>query len=934
MKKAMKKITYLLIAAITLVCVASCVKEQMETLGPDASFGTEITVALAPGTRTDLLEGKTVWAEGDQLWVSNGAAVDTIDVPEAAFGLSEFSFKTVNATPTEANPDVFVVYPATAASKIADGKVVVNVPGVQDGTFLAANICAGQSKEGVVALKNVTGILMVSAAAELAAPLYQLVFNAVGETPLAGKCTVDLSGDAPVVTVSDGVPSVIVQAGGFEGPFYAAVIPGTYEAGFKMTAATVDFEHASETKVSTVANTVEINQIVDLGAIGGNLQPLSGEGTEASPWLIESLGHLIALGTAVDNGEESQKFEGKYFKVANDIDGVGTSIGTEAHPFCGDLDGNGKTISLNIIATTNGVGLFGELSNGANIHDLVLAGKIEATSDWVGALVGSVDCEADGARVTIQNVVNNATIKARNCVGGIAGYADNTDFENCTNIAAIEGERGVGGIIGYAYQSKLTSCTNTDTVTGMKECGGIYQNKTTTWNSGYWYNWETKAQTNINASTYGVGGIAGYAQNTAFSMARNEGKVVGVTKVGGIVGGSYACSTTSCVNAGSGSVEASSKFAGGIVGWAYTKHDCTGDSNQGSVTAGSVVGGIVGFLNAIGFSDSNAVSTITETVNTGAVSSTAKFSMQVASDTQSDYSMAGGIIGLMAHNSAIANNASSRRGIIHIVKCTNSGDVTGVGHGVGGLVGLAWSWFQYSTMSTIEDSSNTGRVEGYCRTGGILGEQFDRWIGHGTLTLRNLVNSGDVSVTIPTGTSSVGGIIGRSHYHSTSTVITAGAYGTKIYNCLNTGNVYYAADDNDKPYAGGIGGYFGRGLIENCVNSGFVGPVSKNKPVAFTHLGGITGQLGTTYCPVKYSYWDSTVADVANGTTSKDNTVTSALAYDKANGQQLSEIVTIGEVDYNIAADALNAWAVANSTETIFYCGWITGAQGPEMNAE
>ena len=932
MKKAMKKITYLLIAAFVTLSVASCVKDQFEKVGPENPYGAEITVSLAPGTRTDLLEGKTVWAEGDQLWVSNGAAVDTIDVPESAFGLSEFSFKTVNATPTEANPDVYVVYPATAASKIDDGKVVVNVPSVQSGTFADANICAGRSAFGVVALKNVTGILMVSAAEELAAPLYQLVFNAGGETSLAGKCTVDLSGDAPVVTVSDGVPSVIVQAGGFEGPFYAAVIPGTYEAGFKMTAATVDFEHASETKVSTVANTVEINQIVDLGSIGGNLQPLPGDGTEASPWLIESLGHLIALGTAVDNGEESQTFEGKYFMVANDIDGVGTSIGTEKHPFRGNFDGNGKTITLNIISNANGVGLFGELSDNANIHDLILDGKIEATSSWVGALVGSIDCATDSNRVTISNVVNKATIKAKEGVGGLAGYADYTDFINCSNLAAIEGEKRIGGIIGYAYQDKLTYCTNAGDVTGTKECGGIYQNDPATWNVGRWYNWETVSNTSQAASLYGVGGVAGYAQNTAFSMARNEGKVSGVTKVGGVVGGSYACSTSSCVNAVSGSVEASSKFAGGIVGWAYTKHDCTGDSNQGSVTAGSVVGGIVGFFNALGYSSGDAVSYIKETVNSGTVSSTATFTMSAAGDKQADYSMAGGIIGLMGHNSAVANDA--KRGIIHIVNCSNSGEIKGVGHGVGGLVGLAWSWFRYSTKSTIENSTNSGRVEGYCRTGGILGEQFDRWINQATLTLRNVVNSGDVSVTIPTGTSSVGGIIGRSHYHSTSTVITAGDFGTKIYNCLNTGNVYYAADDNDKPFAGGIGGYFGRGLIENCANSGFVGPVSKNKPVAFTHLGGITGQLGTTYCPVKYSYWDSAVADVANGTTSKDNTVTSALAYDKANGQQLSEIVTIGEVDFNIAADALNAWAVANSTETIFYCGWITGAQGPEMNAE
>ena len=144
----------------------------------------------------------------------------------------------------------------------------------------------------------------------------------------------------------------------------------------------------------------------------------------------------------------------------------------------------------------------------------------------------------------------------------------------------------------------------------------------------------------------------------------------------------------------------------------------------------------------------------------------------------------------------------------------------------------------------------------------------------------------------------------------------------------------YASKDNDKPYAGGIAGYFGRGLIYNCANSGFIGSQDGSAPVADTHVGGIAGQLGTSYTPVSYAYWDSEKATVANGTTSKDNTVTNALSYDKANGQQLSSVVTIAEEDYTVAAEALNAWAVANSTEAIFYSGWTTGSEGPELNAD
>ena len=60
----MKKINYLLIAAIASLTVASCQKEQAEQFTPAGQgAGQEFTVSLPEVTKTALVEGKTVWAK-------------------------------------------------------------------------------------------------------------------------------------------------------------------------------------------------------------------------------------------------------------------------------------------------------------------------------------------------------------------------------------------------------------------------------------------------------------------------------------------------------------------------------------------------------------------------------------------------------------------------------------------------------------------------------------------------------------------------------------------------------------------------------------------------------------------------------------------------------------------------------------------------------
>ena len=123
-----------------------------------------------------------------------------------------------------------------------------------------------------------------------------------------------------------------------------------------------------------------------------------------------------------------------------------------AEDFTGTFDGNGHTVTLNITANTNYVGLFSKLAGGAVVKNVITAGSVTATG--------------------------------KNNVGGIAGFANtysgDVTIENCKNTAAITGNNEVGGILGYcsgsAHSVTVTDCANTGTISGTRKLGGICGN--------------------------------------------------------------------------------------------------------------------------------------------------------------------------------------------------------------------------------------------------------------------------------------------------------------------------------------------------------------------------------------------------------------------------------------------------------------------------
>ncbi|MHC4559123.1 MAG: GLUG motif-containing protein [Planctomycetota bacterium] len=168
-----------------------------------------------------------------------------------------------------------------------------------------------------------------------------------------------------------------------------------------------------------------------------------GSGTEDDPFLIYTAEQLSNIGLA--RGEL-----GKHFKLMADIDLAPYTgqdfniIGSQAFPFSGVFDGNGKKIlNFNYIVVADNTGLFGYVSGAnAQIKDLGLIDPNVGGEEPVGSLVGWLH---NG--IVTNCHVEKADVSGDFKVGGLVGHNSGTII-NCTASARVGGRR-VGCLVGY-----------------------------------------------------------------------------------------------------------------------------------------------------------------------------------------------------------------------------------------------------------------------------------------------------------------------------------------------------------------------------------------------------------------------------------------------------------------------------------------------------
>lgn len=879
----------MLFVAALAIASAACAREEVldggQTRGELRTFTCSFDEETQ--TKTDITkQGKTVWSEGDKIFVTNGTESDTLTVDSKFAGQRYFEFSTT------LEGKIYVVYPCTAAKGVKDGKFTLEVPSNQNGLFGSANIACAVAEDRYVKMKNVTSVLRFKVSADAAAAVKVVSINSVNNK-VSGLFSVDMASGSPVVSTIEGntySSDVTVAVDGNNGnAFYATVIPGTYTAGFTMTAVTLDLHNASESKSTVSDKELAVNAYYDLGTIGDALKPLAGEGTQGNPWQISSLADFLAFAYYVNDGNNMKD---QYVRLMENIKNVTTPVGyydasiNVKKQFIGDFDGNGKTVSLNINQTARkSCGLFGAIAEGANIHDVTVEGTVNSTFDDAAGVCGLVNAD-NGAKIT--NCVNKANVTSTSSyVGGIAGWVDsksNFAIDNCSNEGNIKGGRSVGGICGSVRTGNITNSKNSGAVEATLTNNNI---------------------SDKGVDLNGVGGIVGFANGSFVSRCSNSGTVTCVNKGGGILGHGSWFTVSYCSNTGTVS---SNGFGvnGGIVGSAWDNANILNCQNDGEVNGtfkSGWTGGIVGSARSATKTGKRVIA-IKNCVNNGKVN---------VAGTEGSTQGVGGIVG---HTWSFSN-APNR---VEIYYCTNNGDVTVTGKEggsvaqsgiyVGGIVGQSYdnnNWTQIPIYTCL----NTGKIHGGQFVGGILG-CFDGRATKSRTDINNCENRGEII----TNSDRAGGILGGGRTNQ-----TVGGCGSRLDNCLNTGAVKYANAETAKPLVGGIAGAFSGGRIYNCYTSGTVTPVS-GSPVENVELtlGAIAGKSLNANAECSYSYYLEGVTANAIGTESARKVTEGTVCSATAEGV-LAAAVKVNNVSCTNVVDALNAMWPTND----FYYDWTTG---------
>ena len=237
-----------------------------------------------------------------------------------------------------------------------------------------------------------------------------------------------------------------------------------------------------------------------------------GNGTEISPYLIETLNNLVWVGVNESSWGSNflQIADIDASASANWLDGtVFNPIGNLDNPFQGIYNGNNHFIDGLKISrfNSNCIGLFG-YADCAFIDSLSVTNINIRGSDWVGGLVGKSNNTSVSACYAEGCVSGNIDI------GGLAGYNYNGSSIFASSADCIvTGNVCIGGLTGGNVQSTLSACYATGYVSGNSE----------------------------------VGGLAGTNRFVAIDQCYAIGNVSGTNFTGALVGTNYTSSISDCV---------------------------------------------------------------------------------------------------------------------------------------------------------------------------------------------------------------------------------------------------------------------------------------------------------------------------------------------------------------------------------------------------
>ena len=508
---------------------------------------------------------------------------------------------------------------------------------------------------------------------------------------------------------------------------------------------------------------------------------------------------------------------GGCYELAADIDLTGyalSPIGSEADPFTGVLDGGGFTISNfaydGMVHAPAPVGLFG-VASGATIINLSL------TDVWVrgwlrvGGVAGLVN---DGG--TISNTQVTGLVEGLEDVGGLAGRAHGATIEWCwADVDACGLQRWVGGLVGHCHPgTTVTDSSAYGAISGGVVVGGLVGNH-------HGSRIERCHATGPVMGPNWTGGLVGYCQEDLLTDEHLPTAVISSSATGDVLGGvTGVCAPASVVAGGvgfpgsggligylepnsvvldsfaTGSVQSPDDSilpTGGLIGFTEAGVVIRNSFALGDVTGGHPVGGLVGWSDS-DIVDCHADGDVSGTWSVGGLVAHAGSSAPIVisgchargavaasgdvnghADPGHLLAAAGGLVGYLFPGTMIedsfatgAVNAEAEQagGLVgffwagKIVGCYATGDVTGLDHKIGGLVGNVrlHNWvgdceiIDCYALGAVHSRGEGPEAQGHA--GGLVGRVEAR--PGFTVRVRNCFAVGRVGLDHPT----AGGLVG------------------------------------------------------------------------------------------------------------------------------------------------------------------------------
>lgn len=320
-----------------------------------------------------------------------------------------------------------------------------------------------------------------------------------------------------------------------------------------------------------------------MGATAERAEAISGSGTMEDPYVLTTAADIAAMHNKLD----------AHYALGADIDMFGRihdPIGNGAEgAFTGSLDGRGHTIrNLELELTDNKyVGLFGYLEG--SVSNLKMEGVKIIGGRYTGAVAGNIGLGGSVTDCSILSGSISATAWLIDvCVGGITGMCEGA-LDRSSNAAAVFGEgyksytreayAYVGGLVGRVEETlKLSNSENRGAVESS------WVNGTGSWSSTEYY-------------VLGTGGLIGQSRKGVWLLdCSNAGVIRGNGDTAGMIGRAMdETRLQRCSNSGNIYITDTSRLCGGLIAWGrgnITAEECT---NSGDIFGeNNNTGGIVG----------------------------------------------------------------------------------------------------------------------------------------------------------------------------------------------------------------------------------------------------------------------------------------------------------------------------------------------------